>query len=286
MNTLRTILRRYTTKPQLPISFLEPNISPLGSWGTVASTLPPPRATTPWSLAERRALLLYVRAITHSKLQDPSWSHIAHVLSRTPIHCRFIGTTMLHAWMKHNPEKRKQDAGISADQLLLLSRGELPVEELDAWDGETQEWLRKLVEVPEKILLRPGFEGGGRRMWTEEQCGLLKDHCGLYRYPVAEDMEEVMEKTQRPLRQLREKYTRIRNRYAESNSGEPRAFDERELEVIRRAAEQRRPLMIRWMDVKDGLAGRTFEEVVHLTQPRKLRHSIKPKEGWSGEGRE
>ncbi|KAJ2378881.1 hypothetical protein IW150_000526 [Coemansia sp. RSA 2607] len=280
MNALKHTLRRYTTKPQLPTSFLEPNISPLGSWSDAPLPTPPPkRATTPWSLAERRALLLYTRAISVHKQQDPSWQHIGQTLDRTPLHCRFIATTMVNAWKKHNPQKSKQDAGVNTDMLLKLSRGEQPEGALKEFDSETVEWLRKLVATPEQVLLRPEIDSSGKkRRWTTEECEMLKDHCGLYRYPSAEDMAEVIATHHRPLVQLREKYLRLRNAYAKKRGEqEPRPFDEAELEVIRQAAERRSPQMIRWMDVKDGLKGRTFEEVVHLTQPRRVRYSIKPK---------
>ncbi|KAJ1647973.1 hypothetical protein LPJ64_000721 [Coemansia asiatica] len=270
--------------------FLEPQVSPLGSFAKPITKSAQkelgekeeqfPRATTLWSLAERRALFLFSRAISVAYEIDPNWTTIGQQLQRDPLHCRFINRFITNQWLEHNSKRNKKNnnAGLSISKLGKLKDGDEKIKQEieEKWDKETLQWLQKLAEVME---IPNTFETKKFERWTFEEFETLKDHCVLFRYPTREDLEEC-------LRSIGKNYTKAiyklyasKTRYRGRLTGPCRPLSQEELGIIDEAVKDRAPDMVRWMDVKDKLKDRSFEETIDLLRPSKPRPSGIKKEG-------
>ncbi|KAI8323437.1 hypothetical protein GQ54DRAFT_310098 [Martensiomyces pterosporus] len=274
--------RCYSTKEppqqqqQQTVSFLKPNINPHGIWAPTAeprsrpdgsSQEPPsPENYNLWSLAERRALFLYARAIEVHRRREPDWALVGQRLGRDSRQCRFTYYYIRNNWARHRTDAKEKvtgvDAGIAANQLLQLASGE---REEYAWDEETMKWLVRLVSPPEQALVQPR-EKKSRRKWTESDLVELMDACPLCRVPSKADLAAFMQKYRRTHTAIRIQYLLLMKDLGGIEEEDIQPLTKREQKAIADAAERRRPDAVRFGDVRDELKGRRFAEVLRLTR--------------------
>ncbi|KAJ1957873.1 hypothetical protein EC988_000609 [Linderina pennispora] len=243
-------MRQYSSQR---VTFLRPNINPHAPYD------PSPSLNRQWTLAERRALFLYVRAITAHRRTRPSFDHIGKSLGRTASECKFTYDFILTNWRHHKKLTpymlRTTDAGISADQLVS-----------GTWqcDKETSEWLSKLTQTHEKALIaEPLVDLGKKRPWDEQEMRDLEDTCPLYSAPNQRNIKEFLEKHQRSLSAVQQKYYKILGGAMQEKN--VKGLDKREQEVIVQAAKRALPDVVRYGHVREALVGRSFADVIYLT---------------------
>ncbi|KAJ2847547.1 hypothetical protein IWW36_003803 [Coemansia brasiliensis] len=258
------LYRRFTTscRQKIKLSFLEPNINPFGQWKDPPTTpiYPPakhPRPTpqTPqslWTLDERRALLLYSRAIQVHRNRDPDWHFVGSRLDRSGNECKFISQYMIHSWQQHHGWSSMQmksiDGGVSADQLL----GD--IDKLN-YNQHTRMWLKRLADPPEPALVP--VKPQKRRMWTDEEDQQLLDECPLGLGDIAKGMKEFSQHSRRTIVAIRQRIQLLQKRHVQDKS----PLSEDEQKIIAEAAENVYPEQLRWKHVRGKLSGRSLFDV-------------------------
>ncbi|KAJ1770871.1 hypothetical protein LPJ74_002857 [Coemansia sp. RSA 1843] len=235
---------------------------------------------TPWTLAERRALFMYYRAISVSVRRDPDWEFVGSRLERDPGTCKFVSTYITYNWAGHVERAQIPGAGryfilanivagIGLGQLRRLAQGvEDPVAVVGPKiDAQTLEWLLKLVAWPSEDTLwlkrKPS-----RIRWSEYEERLLLDECLVLRLPVESDFTTFLDHWGRAFPSLVRQFCRIVDAEIDAHETKgtcikPLTADE--LRIIEDAKKSCYPNEVRWADVRDKLKGRTFAQVILQT---------------------
>ncbi|KAI9500409.1 hypothetical protein GGI25_003126 [Coemansia spiralis] len=158
--------RHYTgNKSQDQVTFLQPQVNPHGKYAHMPTNPLAKPISAPWTLAERRALFLYYRAVVVRQQIEPDWGFVGLRLNRDPAQCKCICTYTTYNWagykerdptlseMTRSQILKKIHAGVTAEQLVRLSRGETVREFIGRVDLPTVKWLKKLVTPCEPALL-------------------------------------------------------------------------------------------------------------------------------------
>ncbi|KAJ2713580.1 hypothetical protein H4R19_002177 [Coemansia spiralis] len=236
--------------PAARLTFLRPNINPHGEWAEAADSSSGSRL---WSLSERRALLMYGRALEVHRKREPDWHVVAQRLDRSAVECRFIYMSILRKWRKYHAPT--DNAGVSADMLLH------PKELESLVDPETRKHLCRLADPPEPALQQPRTTA--KRPWTDDDDNILAAACPLYRRPTNADLAPFVQASGRTAAAARVRYYAI-TKLQGADSGPLTAA---ECDAIATAAAARAPLPVRWVDVRDSLPQRTFAGVLSQTLP-------------------
>ncbi|KAJ2032018.1 hypothetical protein IWW57_000425 [Coemansia sp. S610] len=245
-----------------PVKFLFPNHNPHGQW---TGTTPPHRL---WTLAERRALFIYTRALQVHRNTEPNWELLGERLNRDARECKFTASYMTRSWMRYKNITTKKEAslinaGITADQLLSRDFGT---------DTETASWLRKLCDPPEPALTEVKERKTKRRSdafrnWTREELLLLMDLCPLLRASRAQDMEPLLMDGKRTMAAITVK----KGQFAPKVDLERTPpLTEKELDVVRAAVDRKSADDVTWKDVKDQLPDRTFAQTLRLLERHRI----------------
>ncbi|KAJ2822962.1 hypothetical protein FBU31_004432 [Coemansia sp. 'formosensis'] len=264
---LRTLqCQRYTTgeESEEPVKFLFPNINPHGQW-TGAPSRPPPRL---WTLAERRALFTYTRALQVHRKADPDWAHLGERLGRDARECKFLSSYMTRSWMRHQGLTKKDaslvDAGTTADQLLAQ---DLRV------DGETATWLRKLSVPPEPALVADAplkaqrKKHAGYQRWSPEELKMLQDLYPLLRAARAQDMAPLVESAGRTMKAIVVKRSQM---VCPLDHAQLPPLTDADMDVVRAAIDAKSADDLTWRDVREQLPGRSFGEVLKLLERHRV----------------
>ncbi|KAJ2664577.1 hypothetical protein IW148_001897 [Coemansia sp. RSA 1199] len=252
------------------LSFLNPKIKLYGQWAESkdeevypASAHPRPTPQDPdllWTLDERRALHIYTRALQVHRKTDPDWSFVGSRLDRSSLECKFISMYLLSGWQAHNGLSKSQlkttDAGVSAKDLLT---------NIDAAkvNAHTRAWLKRLVDPPERALLKPRF--AKYRHWTNEMDNELLLECTLQAKFSKHIMAEYCQMSGRSLSSVVQRVATLRRKH----TMELKPLDEAELAVIAQASVLHYPQPVRWKHVHEKLPSRSFFEVSN-----QIRHTL------------
>ncbi|KAJ2821475.1 hypothetical protein IWW50_004624, partial [Coemansia erecta] len=234
------------------LSFLEPQINPFGQWAEPSTDLPPTSKHDPrlWTLDERRALLLYTRALQVHRKQDPDWSFVGTRLNRAPNECKFISRYLVSNWLAHHglTHMQKTDAGVTADEL-LASISKIKVNE------GTRTWLRRLTTAPEPALRHT--VAVTRKRWTRELERQLLLECPITAVAVRDGMQEYCRESGRTISSVCQHLAKLRAQHTKQAP----PLDEAERAVIADAARALYPQPVRWKHIADKLPTRSFFDV-------------------------
>ncbi|KAJ1938894.1 hypothetical protein GGF37_004626 [Kickxella alabastrina] len=137
-------------------------------------------------------------------------------------------------------------------------------------DKDTEKWYAGLMHGKDLSVIVDESTGGPngkkkrakRRTWTEKEDQIIMDHCALYRHPTETDMHEVIADLNASLQSICSRYRVLRRKLPKNVL--PLTAEEHQ--AIADAVEERRPRMVRYMDVRDKIK-RPFAETLYLTLP-------------------
>ncbi|KAJ2758311.1 hypothetical protein IWQ56_006033, partial [Coemansia nantahalensis] len=108
----RVLVRQLSGSADGTVTFLHPKVNPHGEWAAAAAAGESGGGERWWSLGERRALLMYGRALEVDRKREPDWDVVGQRLGRDAGECRFIYMAMVRRWRhQHSP---RADAGVRA----------------------------------------------------------------------------------------------------------------------------------------------------------------------------
>ncbi|KAJ2900274.1 hypothetical protein IWW38_000618 [Coemansia aciculifera] len=230
-----------------------------------------------WTLAERRALFQYTRALQVYRHTEPDWALVGARLGRDARSCKFLASYMIRSWIRHSgllssvgsKKALSVDAGVTAKQLLRGMAGE---------EGETAEWLRRLAVPPEPALLakpmsrhsssprkkgRRGDVGKPHAKWSGMDVELMLDLYPMLRPVETRDMSPLIEKIGCTLPSIR---TRKSSLMAKLDKPQCKPLTVSELDAVRAAVGHVSADKLAWKDLRSVLPGRSFCEVYFLLE--------------------
>ncbi|KAJ1796026.1 hypothetical protein LPJ59_003999, partial [Coemansia sp. RSA 2399] len=293
---LAPTVRRLTTKDKAEestatptkkrLTFLQPQVDKLGIWREWAYDPSDANAQqskyrpldSAWTLAERRALFMYHRALAVSVQREPDWDHVARRLDRDPASCKFAAMHMTFRWASHMERKWGNQrayffnnvvAGIGVGQLRQMvsqkkKKGDddYPAE-VEGIDAHTCKWLRKLVAKPSDPALW-GQRIVGMTIRTDYEKRMLEDVCPVWRLPRKDDLAVYSDHWGTPFPVVLRCFRRILDAELDARTTK-KPLDAMELAAIDAAEKACWPREVTWGDVGHSLKPRTFAQVALLT---------------------
>ncbi|KAJ2761995.1 hypothetical protein H4S06_000904 [Coemansia sp. BCRC 34490] len=306
-------------------TFLQPHVNPYGVWEKWAykgkrpptpsnrtedqeqssgSTSYKPLAS-PWTLAERRALFMYHRALAVAVKQEPDWDFVGSRLDRDPANCKIVSSYITSSWLGHMDKRgdhiysgrtasrlsilAKMTVGVAFGQLRSLANiaqqqgidgGQLPpsaaaasaaaVVDGSAVNSETLGWLLKLVAPPcEDILWTTQTVNEGQ--WTDFEDQQFTSECPVLRHPTVDDFPIHTARWCRSPKSIIKRYRQLVDAELivtpKRKSLRIKPLTPDEISIIEQAKKTCSPRDLRWADIRDKLGEnrRSFAQIILLT---------------------
>ncbi|KAJ2846573.1 hypothetical protein GGI22_006214, partial [Coemansia erecta] len=231
---------------------------------------------TAWTIAERRALFMYHRALAVAVQREPDWNHVGERLDRDPSSCMIAAMQMTFLWASHMERKwdtprayfvKNVVAGLGVGQLRQMAaqsqKEDAAYPEVKGIDAHTCKWLHKLVAKPsDPALWAPRHIGTIIRADYEKR--MFEDACPVRRLPREDDFELYSDHWGKPFPAILRRFCYILDK--ELNVRKKRKpLSAGELAAIDTAEKACWPREVTWADVRHSLKYRTFAQVAMYT---------------------